>query len=111
VVCLTQRAPGDSVRPRRPAGVGARPLNFSVRPPRDAAVILRVKVRPCSRSSSLTQESDGTWRAQLKSPPVDGKANEELVALIATHFKCRKADVVIKSGASGRIKLVRVDTP
>jgi len=111
VVCLTPRAPGDSVRPRRPAGVGARPLNFTVRPPRDAAVILRVKVRPSSRSSSLTQESDGTWRAQLKSPPVDGKANEELVALIATHFKCRKADVVIKSGASGRIKLVRVDTP
>ena len=111
MVCLTPRAPGDSVRPRRPAGVGARPLNFTVRPPRDAAVILRVKVRPSSRSSSLTQESDGTWRAQLKSPPVDGKANEELVALIATHFKCRKADVVIKSGASGRIKLVRVDTP
>ena len=75
----------------------------------DAAVILRVKVKPSSRSSSLTQETDGTWRAQLKSPPVDGKANEELVALIAAHFNCRKADVVIKSGASGRVKLIRVD--
>lgn len=73
-------------------------------------MILRVKVKPGSRSSSLTQESDGTWRAQLKSPPVDGKANEELVALIAAHFKCRKADVAIKSGASGRNKLIKVDT-
>ena len=73
-------------------------------------MILRVKVKPGSRSSALTQESDGTWRAQLKSPPVDGKANAELVALIATHFKCRKADVVIKSGASGRNKLIKVDT-
>ena len=73
-------------------------------------MILRVKVKPGSRSSSLTQESDGTWRAQLKSPPVDGKANAELVALIAAHFKCRKADVVIKSGASGRNKLIKVDT-
>ena len=73
-------------------------------------MIIRVKVKPSSRSSSLTQETDGTWRAQLKSPPVDGKANEELVALIATHFKCRRVNVVIKSGASGRIKLIRVDT-
>lgn len=74
----------------------------------DVAVILRVKVKPNSRSSMLTQETDGTWRAELKAPPVDGKANEELVALIARHFKCRKADVAIKSGASGRIKLIRI---
>ena len=98
------------MRPRRLWGASGRPLNFTVRPPPRCAVILRVKVKPSSRSSSLTQETDGTWRAQLKSPPVDGKANEELVALIATHFKCRKANVVIKSGASGRIKLIRVDT-
>jgi hypothetical protein len=31
VVCLAPRAPGDSVRPRRLSGVGARPLNFAVR--------------------------------------------------------------------------------
>jgi uncharacterized protein len=73
-------------------------------------MILRVKVKPNSRSSSLTQEADGSWRAQLKAPPVDGKANVELIALIAEHFKCTKASVVIRSGASGRIKLVKVGT-
>ena len=31
MVCLAPRAPGDSVRPRRPAGVVVRPLNFTVR--------------------------------------------------------------------------------
>ena len=45
----------------------------------------------------------------MKAPPVDGKANDELVAVIAAHFKCRRAAVVIKSGASGRNKLVRVE--
>jgi len=73
-------------------------------------MILRVRVKPNSRSSSLVQEPDGSWRAQLRAPPVDGKANDELVALIAAHFKCRKAAVLIKSGASARIKLVRVET-
>lgn len=72
---------------------------------------IRVKVKPNSRVSTLEQESDGVWLARLKSPPVDGKANAELVALIADQFGCRKADVTIRSGASGRMKLVRIDVP
>jgi uncharacterized protein (TIGR00251 family) len=58
--------------------------------------------------SELSQAADGTWVAKLKAPPVDGKANEELVALVAEKFRCRKAAVTIKAGASGRTKLVRV---
>jgi uncharacterized protein YggU (UPF0235/DUF167 family) len=53
--------------------------------------------------------ADGTWLAQLKAAPVDGKANQELIALIARHFQCRKSAVSIKSGASGRTKLVCVE--
>jgi uncharacterized protein (TIGR00251 family) len=74
-----------------------------------AARIIQVKVTPRARESSLTQMPDGTWVAKLKSPPVDGKANAELVALVAKQFGCSKAAVSLKSGASGRIKLVRID--
>jgi uncharacterized protein (TIGR00251 family) len=74
-----------------------------------AAVTLRVKVKPSARVSSLRQGSDGSWQAMLKALAIDGKANEELIALVAEHFKCRKADVAIKSGASGRNKLVKVE--
>jgi uncharacterized protein (TIGR00251 family) len=73
------------------------------------AITLRVKVKPNSRVASLVQASDGTWQARVKAPPVDGKANAELVALVADHFKCRKAAVHIRSGANGRDKLVKVD--
>ena len=70
---------------------------------------LQVKVKPNACVSLLEQGADGSWLAQLKSPPVDGKANQELIALVARHFGCRKADVTIRSGASGRMKLVQVD--
>jgi uncharacterized protein (TIGR00251 family) len=73
-----------------------------------AAQIIQVKVTPRARESSLTQMPDGTWVAKLKSPPVDGKANAELVALVAQHFGCSKASISIKSGAAGRIKLVKL---
>ena len=70
--------------------------------------VLQIKVKPNARTSSLVQQLDGTWMAKLKSPPVDGKANKELIALVADHFACRKAEVEIKSGASGRMKLVKI---
>lgn len=71
-------------------------------------MILKVKVKPRSRSSELVQASDGSWIARLKSPPVDGKANAELVGLVAAHFGLPKAAVSIRSGASGRLKLVEI---
>lgn len=57
----------------------------------------------------LEEKEDGTWLAQIKSPPVDGRANEELIALVAKHFGCRKSAVSIKAGASGRLKLVQIN--
>jgi uncharacterized protein (TIGR00251 family) len=74
-------------------------------------LVLQVKVTPRARVSSLTQAPDGAWVAKLKSPPVDGKANAELIALVAEQFNTRKAAVTIKAGASGRIKLVKVELP
>jgi uncharacterized protein len=59
--------------------------------------------------SALVEGEDGAWLAQLKSPPVDGKANEELVRLIAKQFGCRKSAVSLKSGASARTKLVKIE--
>jgi uncharacterized protein YggU (UPF0235/DUF167 family) len=70
---------------------------------------LQVKVKPRSRSRSLTPAAEGPWLAQLQSPPVDGKANEELVALVAAHFGCARSAVSIKGGATGRSKWVCVE--
>ena len=70
--------------------------------------MLQVRVKPNARASSLVEQEDGTWLAQLKSPPVDGKANAELIALVAERFGCRKSAVTIKAGAGGRMKLVKV---
>ena len=72
-------------------------------------MILQVKVKPRSRTSGIEQMPDGTWVARLKAPPVDGKANAELVALIAERFRCPKAAVSIRSGTGGRLKIIRVD--
>jgi uncharacterized protein (TIGR00251 family) len=57
---------------------------------------------------SRLEESDGIWIARVKSPPVDGKANRELVELIAEHFDVPRSRVTIKSGAGARVKRVEI---
>ena len=70
---------------------------------------LQIKVKPNARESGLAEQPDGSWIATLKSPPVDGKANAELIGLVAAHFRCRKAQVTIRAGAGGRRKLVQIE--
>lgn len=70
---------------------------------------LRVRVKPNAHASTLEEQDDGTWVAQVKAVPVDGKANEELVRLVARHFNLRRSQVTIRSGASGRMKLIQLD--
>ena len=72
------------------------------------AVILQVRVKPRSRVSELVRDGNGDWIAHVTSPPIDGKANAEVIALVARHFGCAKSAVSIKSGASGRTKFVKV---
>jgi uncharacterized protein (TIGR00251 family) len=73
------------------------------------ARVIEIRVKPRARASALHPAVQGAWTADLKSPPVDGRANEELVALVARHFGCARARVSIRSGAAARTKLVRIE--
>lgn len=73
------------------------------------ARFIEIRVKPNAGVGSLQQKEDGRWYATLKAPPVDGKANEELIRLIAKHFGCSRSSITIKAGASGRTKLVKID--
>ena len=90
---------------RRRRGAGLRVAAFE----HPTLKILQVKVKPNARTSSLVAQDDGTWLAQIAAPPLDGRANEALIALVARHFGVRRAQVHLKSGASGRMKLVQID--
>lgn len=70
---------------------------------------LHIKVKPNARQNTLVEQTDGTWLAHIKAPPVDGKANQALIALIAAHWGIHKSQVSIKSGGSARIKQVILD--
>lgn len=70
--------------------------------------IISVKVKPNSKQQSVRQEADGSLTVHLKSPPVDGKANTELIQLLTQELKLPKSRLRIKSGLSSRTKLIEI---
>ncbi len=71
--------------------------------------ILSVKVKPNAKRQSIQLEVDGSLTAQLKSPPVDGQANSELIQALATFYQVPKSSIRIKSGANSKFKRVEID--
>jgi uncharacterized protein len=70
---------------------------------------LSVKVKPNSKQQKIETGEDGGLIIRLKSPPVDGKANAELIKLLAEAYGVRKSQVTIKSGLTSKIKQVEID--
>jgi uncharacterized protein (TIGR00251 family) len=70
---------------------------------------LRVKVIPRSpRSEIVGTLADGTLKVRIAAPPERGKANAELIALLAAKFDVARANVEIVSGHAAGLKLVRI---
>jgi uncharacterized protein (TIGR00251 family) len=68
-----------------------------------------VKVKPNSKKQAIVEEEDGSLTVHLKSPPVDGKANKELIEILAKNFGVTKSQITIQVGLSGRNKLVNIE--
>lgn len=69
----------------------------------------RVKCKPNAKQQKIEELADGSLNVHLKSPPVDGKANEELIKLLAKKFDVPKSSIRIKYGATSRQKLIEID--
>ena len=70
---------------------------------------LLVKVKPNALKNSLRQFQDGTWIAEVKALPNNGKANRALIKVIAKQFNVTKSKDSIKKAKSGRIKLIQLN--
>ncbi|TMD74924.1 MAG: DUF167 domain-containing protein [Chloroflexi bacterium] len=76
-------------------------------------MLISVRVMPRSRKNSVEWDGDGEGeggrlKVRLTAPPVDGAANEALVALLAERLGVPKRQVVIVRGATSRLKVVEV---
>ena len=74
-------------------------------------LILSLRIQPKASSNELAEIMGEERKLRITAPPVDGKANKHIIALLAKMCKVAKGDVTIESGELGRNKRVRIKSP
>ena len=71
-------------------------------------ITFSVKVQPRARKNAITGTVGDALKLSLTAPPVEGKANQATIEFLAAFFDIPRSSVTIASGASSRIKLIRI---
>ena len=74
----------------------------------EGGVTLGVRIQPRASKNGMARLEDGTLKIRLTAPPVDGAANEALVAFLSRAFGVARSQVEILSGQTARQKVVRI---
>ena len=69
---------------------------------------LDLYVVPRASRSKLVGEYDGRLKIQISAPPVDGAANKEICAFIASVLSVSKSRVKIIRGKTGKRKTIEI---
>lgn len=81
-------------------------LRITARP--DGALRFAVRVQPRASRAAIEGLHGDALRVRVTAPPVDGAANEAVVALLAEALGVPRSAVRVVAGASGRRKVVEV---
>ncbi len=69
---------------------------------------ITVRVVPRAKKREIKRQSDGSYRVKVLSPPIDGRANKEVVEVIAKEFDVKRSQVFIIKGEKTRDKLIEI---
>ena len=70
---------------------------------------IRVKLLPRSSKNQIVGREGDTYKVKVTSPPVDGKANETLIELLAKRLGVSKSTIKIISGERSKLKTVQIN--
>jgi uncharacterized protein (TIGR00251 family) len=69
---------------------------------------LSVRIHPGARKNGVTGIYADSVKIALTAPPVDGKANDALIAFLAEALRLPRARISLVSGSTSRSKVLRI---
>jgi uncharacterized protein len=75
---------------------------------KNGAVTFRLRAQPRASKTEITGEHGGAVKLRIAAPPVDGKANDEVVRFFSKLFEVPIRSIEMVSGDSSRDKLIRI---
>lgn len=67
-----------------------------------------VSVKPNSKQESIHQDEKGVLTVRVNAPPVDGRANQRVIELLAKHFGTSKSKIELVSGGKAKTKIFKI---
>ena len=77
----------------------------------DGAITLTLRVQPGAGRSEFAGLHGDALKLRLGAPPLEGKANAELIRFLADAFCVPQRNVLLLRGETSRAKIVRVIAP
>ena len=74
-------------------------------------LLLKTRVQPRAPRAGIGDVHGDRLRLRVSSPPVEGKANSEAIALVARAFGVPKSRVRLRRGATSRDKEIEIRAP
>ena len=75
---------------------------------RDGGVVLRLRIIPRASRNEIREPMGDALKIKLRAPPVEGKANRELIDFLSEVLDVPARAITILSGATGRMKRVAI---
>ena len=73
-----------------------------------SGLLLEVVVQPRSSRNQIVGEHDGLLKIKITAPPVEGEANQALVAFLSQKLKLSKSQIRLAKGESSRHKTLLI---
>ncbi len=74
----------------------------------DKKTTLTLHVQPNARQNEILGFEQGILRIKIAAPPVDGKANKELVAFLSKRLSVSKSSITIDRGQTSKTKIISI---
>lgn len=69
---------------------------------------ITVDVKTNSKEKKIEKISNNLYRVRLKATPVEGKANKQLISMLAEYFGVAKSQIEIRVGKTSKTKVLAI---
>ncbi|MFP4082076.1 MAG: DUF167 domain-containing protein [Candidatus Aminicenantes bacterium] len=77
---------------------------------RKRQIFLSVKVKPGASRADVQETGPGEYKVSVTAPPIRGRANKEVIQILASHLGISPSRIKILRGQKSRLKRVAVET-
>ncbi|MEK7180968.1 MAG: DUF167 domain-containing protein [Patescibacteria group bacterium] len=76
---------------------------------KDGEIFPRAKRETAPLFEKKSHSGEGIYKVYVSVPPIEGRANQRIIELLADFFKVKKSQITIISGLKFKEKIIRID--